>query len=212
MKVKTAMTEHVCRNGRRSGLPNRLYLVSCPGGARRFGQLSGRRSARPPRAFLPPLFLSFCSLFRPLFFLFSELNKSQLAFNSTDRVITFVNYIRNLHSSFFYLTSSLKNYIMCRSATCNNCRKHHSLTDPSLITYLDSHNRDIAPWLASFSERDFDRTLCLHMSALDKATWWGCGNHIPGVLDSVDEKEWCTCEPKVEKNGKQYPPMAASAN
>ncbi|KAL6834099.1 hypothetical protein H0G86_005367 [Trichoderma simmonsii] len=45
-----------------------------------------------------------------------------------------------------------------------------------------------------------------------KATWWGCGNHIPGVLDSVDEKEWCTCEPKVEKNGKQYPPMAASAN
>lgn len=45
-------------------------------------------------------------------------------------------------------------------------------------------------------------------SATDKATWWGCGNHIPSVMDSIPESEWCTCEPKVEKDGKQYPPKS----
>ena len=28
------------------------------------------------------------------------------------------------------------------------------------------------------------------------------------VMDSVPEEERCTCEPKVERDGKQYPPMA----
>ncbi|KAL7936250.1 hypothetical protein V8C35DRAFT_278463 [Trichoderma chlorosporum] len=45
-----------------------------------------------------------------------------------------------------------------------------------------------------------------------KVTWWGCGKHIPGVLDSVAENDRCTCEPKVERDGKQYPPMAESPN
>lgn len=46
---------------------------------------------------------------------------------------------------------------------------------------------------------------------IDKATWWGCGNHVPMVMDSIPENERCGCEPKVEKEGKQYPPKAAQA-
>lgn len=45
----------------------------------------------------------------------------------------------------------------------------------------------------------------------DKATWWGCGQHVPMVMDSIPENERCGCEPKVEKEGKQYPPKAAQA-
>ncbi|KAF2402352.1 hypothetical protein EJ06DRAFT_580619 [Trichodelitschia bisporula] len=39
-----------------------------------------------------------------------------------------------------------------------------------------------------------------------KKTWFGCGMHVPSVMDSIDKAEWCTCEPQVEKEGKQYPP------
>jgi hypothetical protein len=28
------------------------------------------------------------------------------------------------------------------------------------------------------------------------------------VMDSIKEDDRCTCEPKVEREGKQYPPMA----
>ncbi|KAK9381974.1 uncharacterized protein V2V93DRAFT_366094 [Kockiozyma suomiensis] len=34
-------------------------------------------------------------------------------------------------------------------------------------------------------------------------TWYGCGLHIPSVLDSVPKSEWCTC-PKTENS--TYPP------
>lgn len=44
----------------------------------------------------------------------------------------------------------------------------------------------------------------------DKATWWGCGSHIPAVLDSVPESERCTCTPKVERDGKEYPPKGSN--
>ncbi|KAL2256755.1 hypothetical protein VTK26DRAFT_1178 [Humicola hyalothermophila] len=40
-----------------------------------------------------------------------------------------------------------------------------------------------------------------------KKTWRGCGNHVPSVFANVPEDEWCTCEPKVEINGKSYPPQ-----
>lgn len=40
----------------------------------------------------------------------------------------------------------------------------------------------------------------------EKATWWGCGKHIPSVLDSVPKDELCTCQPTVEVEGKTYPP------
>ncbi|KAK4137847.1 hypothetical protein BT67DRAFT_123417 [Trichocladium antarcticum] len=41
----------------------------------------------------------------------------------------------------------------------------------------------------------------------DKKTWRGCGSHIASVFTDVPEKEWCTCEPKVEVDGKEYPPQ-----
>ncbi|KAL1590494.1 hypothetical protein WHR41_00552 [Cladosporium halotolerans] len=37
-------------------------------------------------------------------------------------------------------------------------------------------------------------------------TWYGCGSHIPSVLDAVPESERCSCGPKVERDGKAYPP------
>jgi positive regulator of sigma E activity len=40
----------------------------------------------------------------------------------------------------------------------------------------------------------------------NKATWYGCGSHIPSVMDNIKEDEWCTCEPKVEVGSKKYPP------
>ncbi|QPC74673.1 hypothetical protein HYE68_005425 [Fusarium pseudograminearum] len=39
-----------------------------------------------------------------------------------------------------------------------------------------------------------------------QSTWWGCGNHIPAVMSNIPDNEWCTCEPKVEKDGGKYPP------
>ncbi|KAL2214932.1 hypothetical protein M432DRAFT_643160 [Thermoascus aurantiacus ATCC 26904] len=45
-----------------------------------------------------------------------------------------------------------------------------------------------------------------------KATWFGCGQHIPTVMDQVPEQDRCRCEPKVEKDGKLYPPKADKPN
>ncbi|ODV91964.1 hypothetical protein CANCADRAFT_30245 [Tortispora caseinolytica NRRL Y-17796] len=33
-------------------------------------------------------------------------------------------------------------------------------------------------------------------------TWYGCGQHIPSVMDNIDPKEWCSCD----KGGSKYPP------
>ena len=41
-----------------------------------------------------------------------------------------------------------------------------------------------------------------------KQAWRGCGSHLPSVFANVPEDKWCTCEPKVEVNGKSYPPQA----
>lgn len=41
-----------------------------------------------------------------------------------------------------------------------------------------------------------------------KKAWLGCGRHIPTALAGVPEADWCTCEPKVEVDGKKYPPAA----
>ncbi|KAH6978528.1 hypothetical protein EDB82DRAFT_505147 [Fusarium venenatum] len=48
--------------------------------------------------------------------------------------------------------------------------------------------------------------------SLDKTSWWGCGSHIPSVMDTVPDADRCACEPKVEVGGVSYPPMAASPN
>ncbi|WPH00532.1 Hypothetical protein R9X50_00336100 [Acrodontium crateriforme] len=42
-----------------------------------------------------------------------------------------------------------------------------------------------------------------------KATWFGCGLHLPTVFSQIPEAERCTCEPKVEKDGVKYPPMGS---
>ncbi|KAH1405384.1 hypothetical protein KXX22_001555 [Aspergillus fumigatus] len=34
-----------------------------------------------------------------------------------------------------------------------------------------------------------------------KNTWWGCGSHIPSVMDPVPESDRCTCSPKVNADG-----------
>ncbi|KAA8630570.1 hypothetical protein SMACR_12865 [Sordaria macrospora] len=47
-------------------------------------------------------------------------------------------------------------------------------------------------------------------STCSKQAWRGCGSHIPGVFAGVPKDKWCTCEPKVEVNGVQYPPQAKS--
>ncbi|RMZ72988.1 cytochrome P450 [Pyrenophora seminiperda CCB06] len=39
-----------------------------------------------------------------------------------------------------------------------------------------------------------------------KTTWWGCGKHITSVMESVPLEQWCTCVPRVEQQGQQYPP------
>lgn len=52
--------------------------------------------------------------------------------------------------------------------------------------------------------------MCMKAScnSCSKTTWTGCGNHVASVLDKIDTEEWCTCEPKFEKDGKKYPPKA----
>ncbi len=37
----------------------------------------------------------------------------------------------------------------------------------------------------------------------------GCGQHVPNVMDAIPQDQWCTCEPKVEKKGQQYPPAGS---
>lgn len=50
------------------------------------------------------------------------------------------------------------------------------------------------------------------MTKTDKITWWGCGKHIPKVMDQVPENDRCTCTPQVEVDGKKYPPKGDTAD
>ncbi|KAF2656014.1 hypothetical protein K491DRAFT_692374 [Lophiostoma macrostomum CBS 122681] len=43
-------------------------------------------------------------------------------------------------------------------------------------------------------------------------TWWGCGKHVPSVMDSIPADKWCTCDPKVEREGHTYPPMQTNTS
>lgn len=54
------------------------------------------------------------------------------------------------------------------------------------------------------------QVLCLSIAniSLDKTTWWGCGKHVAGVMESVPKEQWCTCAPQ----GNQYPPMGTIAS
>jgi len=72
---------------------------------------------------------------------------------------------------------------MCKKATCDTCGKS--------IAYLNS------------------TTFAYLTSVAGKRSWWGCGYHIPSVMDSVPEEERCKCEPAVQVEGKDYPPKAS---
>ncbi|PGH19030.1 hypothetical protein AJ79_00064 [Helicocarpus griseus UAMH5409] len=39
-----------------------------------------------------------------------------------------------------------------------------------------------------------------------KATWRGCGQHIPRVMEAIPADQWCTCTPKTKVDDKEYPP------
>ncbi|KAF2005936.1 hypothetical protein P154DRAFT_401920, partial [Amniculicola lignicola CBS 123094] len=41
----------------------------------------------------------------------------------------------------------------------------------------------------------------------NKTTWIGCGRHISSVLEAIPSDQWCTCGPRIEQEGTQYPPM-----
>jgi hypothetical protein len=56
-----------------------------------------------------------------------------------------------------------------------------------------------------------DIQLLTHID-LGKVTWWGCGKHVGTIMDSIPAEEQCECAPKVEKDGKEYPPMGEKAN
>ncbi|PYH88467.1 hypothetical protein BO71DRAFT_391518 [Aspergillus ellipticus CBS 707.79] len=46
-------------------------------------------------------------------------------------------------------------------------------------------------------------------STCKKISWFGCGLHIPSVMDAIPAAERCTCTPTVQREGKEYPPKAA---
>ncbi|OQO11530.1 hypothetical protein B0A48_03257 [Cryoendolithus antarcticus] len=76
---------------------------------------------------------------------------------------------------------------MCHGVKCSTCSA--SFPPPeALATFLDYK---------------------LLTASLDKSTWVGCGQHVPGVLDSVAEAERCSCEPQIERSGKMYPPAGS---
>ncbi|RYP09234.1 hypothetical protein DL764_001420 [Monosporascus ibericus] len=83
---------------------------------------------------------------------------------------------------------------MCMKATCGECSKSDP-TAPLSVCSLESTRS----WLTLLATPNSGKT-----------TWFGCGRHIPEVLDKVPADEWCTCEPKVEVGGKKYPPKSAS--
>lgn len=56
--------------------------------------------------------------------------------------------------------------------------------------------------------------MCMGATCPDcsKKTWRGCGRHIPSAMAGIPEDQWCSCDPKVEVDGKAYPRSAPSAS
>jgi hypothetical protein len=48
-------------------------------------------------------------------------------------------------------------------------------------------------------------------SGIAKTSWFGCGLHVPRVMDVIPESEWCQCGPKFTVDEKEYPPKAGTA-
>jgi hypothetical protein len=69
--------------------------------------------------------------------------------------------------------------------------------------------------LTAFTSLAFTRippTINTANTSTDKTTWWGCGKHVPGVMENIPSEQWCTCAPRVEREGHKYPPMGSLAS
>ncbi|KAF2835675.1 hypothetical protein M501DRAFT_997816 [Patellaria atrata CBS 101060] len=94
---------------------------------------------------------------------------------------------------------------MCKQSTCQTCSKSRqspSLTSPQYpaSSTLPHHHHPAPP-------NPHSKILTPNINT-DKATWWGCGNHVPSVMDRIPEADRCVCSPKIEREGKAYPPKA----
>ncbi|KAL5042075.1 hypothetical protein BDW71DRAFT_211533 [Aspergillus fruticulosus] len=93
-----------------------------------------------------------------------------------------------------------------QTATRRPARSLSSSFPPAILLASSSNSLDLYLFPFLFLKMCMKATC----STCQKTTWWGCGNHIPAVLDAVPESERCTCEPKVERDGKQYPPKGSN--
>lgn len=84
---------------------------------------------------------------------------------------------------------------MCKGAVCDNCSEISQPRHPPHLTSQPASS--LSNTVPAF----------LLTTLIGKRTWFGCGAHVPSVMDSVPKNEWCDCEPKTEKNGTEYPPM-----
>lgn len=103
---------------------------------------------------------------------------------------------------------------MCSRSTCSTCRTP-SHPDPFLfhVTFNFAHPLRPIPYLTlllkithPIHHTPVPCTLLTTIAQTEGITWFGCGAHIPSVLDSIPEEEWCGCEPSVERGGRKYPP------
>ncbi|ODQ60066.1 hypothetical protein WICANDRAFT_62635 [Wickerhamomyces anomalus NRRL Y-366-8] len=46
-------------------------------------------------------------------------------------------------------------------------------------------------------------------SICNKASWFGCGLHIPSAMSNSPKEEWCTCVNSDGERG-EYPPKAGT--
>jgi len=95
---------------------------------------------------------------------------------------------------------------MCKKSTCSTCRKSTGLLLLTTHATHFCHDRTRSDAAAPADRAHRSRRHADHIGCVEKATWWGCGNHVPSVLDQIPEGDRCACEPKVEKEGKMYPP------
>jgi len=70
---------------------------------------------------------------------------------------------------------------MCKAATCDTCST--SSLSPPYLPHFRLHSSHIQPHLL------IHRTDSLKKG---KKTWWGCGQHVPNVMDDVPEAERCS--------------------
>lgn len=93
------------------------------------------------------------------------------------------------------------------------CAKPETVANAvSIPTYFPALYRHHMPDRCRTSHASVTHLHWLISFQVDKASWWGCGQHISNVMDSIPEDKWCDCKPKVKRNGIQYPPMATKAD